>query len=62
MKQPGMKGRIGELHPRAKLTDAKAAKLIEDRAAGLTLRECATKYHVSETHVSRICCGRGRKA
>lgn len=56
-----MTGRLGERHPRAKLTDAQTRQLIDDRKV-LSLEECHEKYGISVTQISRITNGHSRRS
>lgn len=52
--------RIGESHPRAKLTDHEVDLLVQLREEGMGVNELAEKFEVHRTHVWRIFTGRKR--
>jgi hypothetical protein len=52
--------RIGESHPRAKLSDADVEILRQDRDRGLSLGALALKWGLSKSGVKAICDGRSR--
>lgn len=52
--------RIGETHPRAKLSDHEVQLLLELRAEGYSLGWLAEKFEISKSHVGRICRGEHR--
>ena len=52
--------RIGESHPKAKLTDAEVESLLDDREAGMSLGNLALKWGMSKSGVKAIVDGRNR--
>jgi DNA invertase Pin-like site-specific DNA recombinase len=53
-----IRGRIrsrGELHWNAKLTDADHAEILRLERNGLSYREIARRFEISQTHIIRIC-------
>jgi hypothetical protein len=53
--------RLGERHPKAKLTDAQVQDIKEKRAAGVAAVKLAREYGVSHQLVSQIALGRSRR-
>lgn len=52
--------RIGESHPRARLSDEEVLLMIGLRESGMTYREIASKFGSSYSGVRSICIGRTR--
>lgn len=52
--------KIGESHPRAKLTDAEVALMLELRDEGFSYAWLAGKFDVSKSCARWICAGRNR--
>lgn len=57
----GGSGRIGELHPMAKLTSVQIENLRKEFAGGVTKAALSRKYKLSQTHVGKIVKGLIRK-
>jgi hypothetical protein len=52
--------RVGETHPRAKLTDHEVELLLELRGEGFSYGWLAVKFEISKKHAWRICTGVAR--
>lgn len=53
--------RVGESHPRAKLTDREADQLVAMREQGTGWGTLAKMFDISKSHVRRICLGHKRQ-